>query len=141
MNVSQNSRARPAFTLIELMVTIAIVLVLVSLIAAVAWRALAKGDELRLRNEITQLSLMVQTFQSHFGVDYVPSRIKLAERKNTTNYPTLGSPGIDTDSVQFLLRLFPRMQTQWETTGATGGIDWNGDGTINTGPAGRPILE
>src|SRR5262245_4994687 len=130
MNVTQNSRARPAFTLIELMVTIAIVLVLVSLVAAVAWRALVKGDELRARSDVDQFAQSIQAFKTYFKVDYIPSRIKLAERKNATNYPGLGSTApadrLDNDSVQYLLRLFPRMQAQWENT--TSGIDWNGSG-------------
>src|SRR5262249_56545769 len=91
----------------------------------------------RNRQEISQLDLALNTFQQRFKVGYVPSRLKLAETFSAANYPNVGTPGtLDADSVQFLTQMFPGILTNtggaFGGTWATTGIDWNGNGTIDT---------
>ena len=103
---------RNAFTLLELLVVMAIILVLVSLIVGAAFRALSKGYQLRNRSEIAQLDTAVQTFQTEWNVDYMPSTIALND----------GNP--QSTSSQFLSRMFRRLPKT--------AIAWNGSATATT---------
>jgi prepilin-type N-terminal cleavage/methylation domain-containing protein len=120
---------RSAFTLIELMIVIVIIGLLVALITAASFWALRTAKRNRNRAEISQLEVALEQFKSRFGF-YPPSRLKLAEVFNATNYPNAGTSGtLDADSVQYLTTMFPRMVNTWQTTG----IDWNGNNLIDAG--------
>jgi prepilin-type N-terminal cleavage/methylation domain-containing protein len=116
---------RSGFTLIELLVVMAIIVVLVGLTSAAAMRLFVKGPELQAKADINQLSMAISAFKQEFGVKTMPSRIILHENMSEYN---LADP-IEAESRAFLGMMFGRrLQAQ---------IDWNGDGAIQTGPAGR----
>jgi hypothetical protein len=75
------------------------------------------------RRDIAELEGALNFFQQEFGVDYVPSQIKLSER---CNYPQRDRPGtLDADSVRYLKKLWPRLRLSPGTE-----VDWNGDGRV-----------
>ncbi len=133
---------RAAFTLVELLVVIAIIIVLASLLLAAVFKALDMAYEAQTRTDITQLGAALQSFETKYGVNYVPSRIILCE--NPANYfnPSTGQAWtqLHQDSLDYLQRVFPRIssptlaQSQW----ALAGIDWNGDGVIQDLPMACP---
>lgn len=121
---------RRGFTLVELLIVIAIISVLISLISAAVWRSLVTANRVRNRSEVAQLTAAMETFKSRFGF-YPPSRIHLAEVLSA--YPQAAIQGsLDYDSVQTLLRMFPKAGTTWSGTG----INWGGrkpnDPPVNT---------
>src|SRR5712691_5798905 len=71
--------ARTAFTLVELLVVIAIIIVLISLLMVGVFKALDTAYEAQTRTDITQLGVSLQAFQTHYAVNYVPSRIILCK--------------------------------------------------------------
>src|SRR5438552_15412394 len=70
---------RRGFTLVELLIVIAIISVLISLISAAVWKAFVASNRVRNHNEISQLALAVENFKQKFGI-YPPSRIILCEQ-------------------------------------------------------------
>jgi general secretion pathway protein G len=132
MRHNHSGRAgRPGFTLVELLIVMAIIAILVSLTAAAVYKVIGLGPRTACRTEIGELETAIQNFQNKFGVDYVPSRIRLV--KNIAAYGT-NPAGLDLDSRDYMLRLFPKIKTQWSTTA---GIKWSQDPTWN----GDSILE
>ncbi len=61
------------FTLIELLVVIAIIGVLIGLILPAVMRVRGKGDEVKARNDISQLDSAVTAFKSKMGVNMLPA--------------------------------------------------------------------
>jgi prepilin-type N-terminal cleavage/methylation domain-containing protein len=112
---------RVGFTLIELLVVIAIIGILVSLLMAAVMKTMSKMEEVRTRNDITQLSQAIDSFKTKYKVDYIPSRIVLGPR--SVYYDGSGNlrPGIYADSFQYLNRVWPRLD--W--TGNSGPIVWS----------------
>ncbi len=99
MRRSVHPRAsRGGFTLVELLIVITIIGILATLTTAAVIKAIGKGDELRLRNEISQLASSVEAFKQHFHVGYVPDRIVLP-------------PGADPSGAtqQYFKSLWPRL--------------------------------
>jgi prepilin-type N-terminal cleavage/methylation domain-containing protein len=141
MKLVLNPKARrAAFTLVELLVVMAIIAVLMALLLAAVMKAMSKGDEVRARSDITGLQTAIEHFQSDFKVDYIPSRIVLHEDMNyAVNSPNPLIANFERDSLQYLQRLWPRLAGS--NRGGTVGVDWNGDGVIQTGPAGTYYLE
>jgi prepilin-type N-terminal cleavage/methylation domain-containing protein len=123
---------RGAFTLIELLVVIAIIAILMGLLLAAVMKAKGKGDQVRIRNDISGLASAVDTFKSTFKVDYLPSRIRLKKRMFLVggggvlvpNY-NLNNP-LEADSFTFLTRLFPHMAGR--PAGPFNWVDWDGTG-------------
>jgi prepilin-type N-terminal cleavage/methylation domain-containing protein len=64
---------RAAFTLIELLVVITIMAILMSLLLAAVFRALAVVSQVQNRNDISQLESAIANFKQTFQVDYLPS--------------------------------------------------------------------
>jgi prepilin-type N-terminal cleavage/methylation domain-containing protein len=128
--------ARPGFTLVELLIVIAIIAILVSLAVAAVYPFLGKGAQTMTRVEIGQLETAIMAARTDLNnVPFLPSSIKLDE---TCAYPQRSTVGsADWFAVTFLQKVFgkrinlvPMGQTQNMVTGT--GIDWNGDGQINT---------
>jgi prepilin-type N-terminal cleavage/methylation domain-containing protein len=123
---------RTAFTLIELMVVLAILLVLGALAVAAAAKALGRGTELTNRNDISQLAAAVKSFQTSYQVRWLPSRIRLREKLDyvmTDSY--------EADSYQYLTTLFPKLRGQQVPDGSGGTfswVDWNGNGVVDAAP-------
>ncbi|MFO0809190.1 MAG: type II secretion system protein [Gemmataceae bacterium] len=97
MRRAYHSRPRGAFTLVELLVVITILGILFALTAAAVVRAIVKGDEVKSRNELSQLTNAVKSFQNDFQVPYVPDTLALP-------------PGNDQASAQFITTLWPRLK-------------------------------
>ncbi|MCS6977775.1 MAG: prepilin-type N-terminal cleavage/methylation domain-containing protein, partial [Gemmatales bacterium] len=72
MLLSSSRRARPAFTLLELMVVIAIVVLLAGMLLSAVTKVLIYADEVRTVSEIGQLSQALEAFRLEFGL-YPPS--------------------------------------------------------------------
>jgi prepilin-type N-terminal cleavage/methylation domain-containing protein len=125
-------RTRAGFTLIELLVVIAIIATLVALTSAAVIKLFVKGDEVTTRNDISQLAAAVSSFRSERKVDYVPSRMILAESSAGWAAAAASQNKLTRDSRLYLKKLFPGIDLN-------GNHDWNGDGSVNS--AGFVILE
>ncbi len=97
---------RRGFTMVELLVVMTILLVLMSLSLSAVQRVRAKARELKVRNDISQLSASIQAFKSNKQVSYIPSLIKLCN--TSTNY---GTTQFDLDSQAYLKKVWPRLST------------------------------
>jgi prepilin-type N-terminal cleavage/methylation domain-containing protein len=129
MTLSHPRRAgRSAFTLVELLVVVAIIAVLVSLTAAAVMKFLGEGEVVQNTSEIRQLETAIAAFHRDFnlGKEYFPSRFVLC--KSYASYFAGGKikSQIHADSLAFLQRMFPRLWGN-NTTQATV-VDWNGTG-------------
>src|SRR4051794_36951074 len=89
---------RGGFTLVELLVVITIIAILFALTSAAVVKAMGKADEVKLRNEISQLAGAVQAFKTEFQAPYLPDRLVLP-------------PGMDPtgESAQYVSSLWPRI--------------------------------
>jgi len=137
MRLPQSRRAgREGFTLIELLVVMAIIAVLIALTAAGIFNVYIRGYELQNRSDISQLSTAVGAFQSEFKVTAPPpSRIRLVRNMNQYAQTPSPVPGLDNDSRDYILRMYPNCRDTWATTGINWsplGASWNGD-TVLTG--------
>lgn len=101
---TEQRRGRAAFTLVELLIVILIIAILFALAAGAVLKALGKADEVRARNDLTQLANGVAAFKQHFQVSYVPDTIVLP-------------PGYDSASLQYISGLFPRINANTLGTG------------------------
>src|SRR5262245_37814700 len=98
MKLNDRKSPRPGFTLIELMVVMAIIAILISLTAAAVMKFLAKGPEVQRRSDISQMQDNIAQFKAKFGVDYLPSFFVL--RSNITQYNTADK--LEADSLLLL---------------------------------------
>jgi len=123
-----------AFTLVELLVVIAIIIVLASLLLAAVFKALDLANEAATRTDVTQISAAVQSFQTKYQVNYIPSRIILCENPADYFNPGTGQAWtpLHQDSLDYLQRVFPSIgrPTLAASPWAATGIDWNGDNAI-----------
>jgi prepilin-type N-terminal cleavage/methylation domain-containing protein len=137
-------RRRGAFTLIELMIVLAIIALLMSLVVAAAWKAFGTAKQGKATVEIGQLDTGVSSFEAGYNVKYIPSMIWLDETGMYSTTPTmssqlnqwfqtLGGPGqtaflsgLANDSKQYLEQVFGRGIYVSGTTNLNP-IDWNGD--------------
>jgi general secretion pathway protein G len=118
-----------------MLVVVLIVGVLVSLISAATLKALAKGNQTRTVSEIGNLAMAVENFRVKYGF-YPPSRIHLCEQFG--NYNQMNS--FDVESIGYLTRMFPRLDTSAMGIWTTRGIDWNGNGVFDTPATGGDIV-
>jgi general secretion pathway protein G len=117
-------RARDAFTLLELLVAIAIVVLLAGLLLSAVNKVLVYAEEVRTVYEVGKLSEALELFRSEFGL-YPPSRIQLFER---------GTPP-DPYSAQYLTRMFSGIDLDlYVTSGGSLFHDWNGNGVADPQP-------
>lgn len=71
-NKVRNSRRRRGFTLVEILVVVAIIVILSALLTPAIMRALVSARNARLAIEIAQLKLAIETYKQKTG-DYPPS--------------------------------------------------------------------
>ncbi len=129
-------RRRAAFTLVELLVVIAIIIVLVSLLMVGVFKALDSAYQAQTRTDITQIAAAVQSFQTKYQLNYIPSRLVLC--KQPGNYFQASGAyksQLHQDSLEYLGRVWPRLNwgtvhprmdsTKWTGTPAWVGIDWD----------------
>lgn len=139
-----NSKSRTsAFTLVELMIVIAIIGILASLAAVGVMKALEKGKMVAARLEISQLEAGISAAKTDLGnVEVLPSVLKLYRNKttfenkaNATNPTTLQpSDPLAKSSWMFLTKAFGKT-ISGESDGTTADVlEWFGaDRNINTG--------
>lgn len=94
---------RAGFTLVELLVVMTIIAILFSLTAAAVVKAIQKSDELRTRNDISQLQVGVQAFKTDFSVAYIPDTLYLPPAADPT-----GPTGL---SAQYMTSVWPRLNS------------------------------
>jgi prepilin-type N-terminal cleavage/methylation domain-containing protein len=80
----ESSQSRGGFTLVELLVVITIIGILAALISAAVIKAVGKGDEVKLRNEVMQLTQAVTAFKQQYAVGYMPDRLILPPAADTS---------------------------------------------------------
>lgn len=98
------TRSSSAFTLVELMIVIAIVGILASLVTVGVMKGLEKGKQVAARTEISQLEAAIAAAKQNFGnVDNLPSALKLY---NTPAGFQTDQIGVDT--LNFLTKAFGR---------------------------------
>src|SRR5436305_14280482 len=68
---------RAGFTVVELLVVITIIAILFALTSAAVVKALGKSDEVRTRNDISQMAAAIQAYKTHFAVPYMIDSITL----------------------------------------------------------------
>ena len=127
-------RRRAAFTLIELMVVMAILTIMISLLLAGVNRVRSAAKRTTVHTEIRELGQGITMFKQKFSVDYVPSKIVLRERLNY-NF----TDPVEMASHNWLREAWPHLPPQTTsnvspfpagTTPGTNGIDWNSNGQI-----------
>jgi prepilin-type N-terminal cleavage/methylation domain-containing protein len=143
----QKRRRRAAFTLIELMVVMAILTIMISLLLAGVSRVRSAAKRTAVHTEIRELGQGITMFKQKFSVDYVPSKIVLREKMDydsnnpsqvaSANYlkeawpfvPVNLAPGGNTPPSQFA----PGTTLTTTVSGQVVpcGIDWNGNGQID----------
>ena len=124
---------RVGFTLIEMLVVIAIIAVLASLLTSGVVATLRKMDEVKTRHEISALANSNKQFQSDFHITLPPpSRLWLDETMTYANPPqgyTMAQvQQLGVDSQNYLRKVWPQLQFATNTANPHP-IDWNSDGT------------
>lgn len=95
-------RGRTGFTLIELIVVVLIIAMLASMLVAAAAKVIIRAKQVRTRSDISQFEPAIQSFQTTYNVNYIPSSIILDESGAVYSTP-LGQA-----SWQYLTRVFGR---------------------------------
>jgi prepilin-type N-terminal cleavage/methylation domain-containing protein len=120
MRRSVHHRAsRGGFTLVELLIVITIIGILATLTTAAVIKAIGKGDELKLRNEISQLSMAVNAFKVKYQVPFLPGGF-LVKRDYVIANP------VDQQYLQYLRSIWPRIGTPVPSVGppTVVQVDW-----------------
>jgi prepilin-type N-terminal cleavage/methylation domain-containing protein len=121
--VPLRTKKRPAFTLIELMIVILILVILISLLAGAVLKVMGRVPEVKTRTEIAELSVALQAFMNDYQLsDPPPSYLVL--RENIAAYNA--NNALELQSITFLKRVFGKNLGVGQTY-----VDWNGDGVAN----------
>jgi prepilin-type N-terminal cleavage/methylation domain-containing protein len=120
-------RRRAAFTLIELMVVMAILTIMISLLLAGVNRVRIAAKRTNTHTEIRELGQGISMFKQKFSVDYVPSKIVLREDgAYVLNSADANRNKLELDSINWLKSAWPFL---------TFPVDWNQNGSIQTNVA------
>ncbi len=140
MNHLRTQTRRGGFTLIELIMVIAIIAILVGLLVGGIIYAMNRGPEAVTVFEIGNFVTAMGAAQKEFGdgANYLPSTLVLLE--NNHYYSDAAATQVlpqYQSTVQTLNRVFARSINLKPSTapGGIAGIDWNGDGSISATPA------
>ncbi len=129
-------RGRAGFTLVELLIVIAILAILFAMTTVAVGKFLIKGAEVSTRSDISQLSTAIETFKSKFNVEYLPSRIALYEDRAAFN-TAAGTDPLAAASLRFLKKMFHEdLGIVRDANGNPTAVplDWNGNGQADTNP-------
>jgi general secretion pathway protein G len=125
-------KKRAAFTLIEVLVVIAIIGILAALLLGGVMAVIGRGPEAQTRNEISQLAIALEKFKGDKGF-YPPDRIKLHANYAQYNPGLNNAAGeLDKISLTYLAGMWPNLQN-------FAAMPWAGAGV--TIPAAGYILE
>jgi len=133
------------FTLIEMLVVIAIIAVLVSLTAGVVLKILEKGPEVQRRSDISQLSESIAQFKQVFKLDESPPS-RFALRSNIKEYSQPANPNpdkLDIESLLFLQKLSGNNSVGLDQNGNPIPLAWAGfdaSGNPNLIPSGQRVV-
>ncbi|MGL4422489.1 MAG: type II secretion system protein [Gemmataceae bacterium] len=106
---------RRGFTLIEVLVVIAIIAVLASLTIVVASRVRGKGQELEVRSDISQMTTAIGAFRSKFNAPIATaggglnSTFRLASAYQNASGAYYSGFNDNSPEIVYLKQLFPRM--------------------------------
>ena len=137
---AQRPLSRLAFTLVELLVVLAIIAILVALTTAGVLAIMKKGPATVATHEIGQLDTAIQNFKTAYKVDYIPSRLFLAE--GLGEYTGRPNDPLAQESLAYLVRVWPQLTAPggpWSQPpssrlpGVPQFIDWNGNGKLDSG--------
>jgi prepilin-type N-terminal cleavage/methylation domain-containing protein len=110
---------RQGFTLIEILVVIAIIAILASLLLAGVIAVMKTGPEVKTRNDILQLQQGINNFHTDKKF-YPPDRIRLC-----SNHTQYGTSALDQESLKCISAMFPNL-------GVFTNVRWAGPGTSTT---------
>lgn len=114
-------RQRPGYTLVEILVVVAIIAILMTILLATIGRVLAYVKEVRTIAEVDNLASAVDSFRQTYG-QYPPSIIYLSESGNyQVGPPPLPVNPLHVYSVDYLKDIFKGINL-------SAGHDWSGDG-------------
>jgi prepilin-type N-terminal cleavage/methylation domain-containing protein len=132
---NRTNRRRDGFTLVEMMVVIAIIGVLLAILIPAVMNYISSGPRTVTKSEIEQLSTAIESFKQKYKVDFIPSQIRLwpvyADYTLVENGAAQDDP-LDRDSVNYLIRLWPQITSPapgaalapWKDPAV--GINWHG---------------
>src|SRR5262245_46642027 len=124
--MQRTHRRRAAFTLIELMVVMAILTLMLTLLMSGVQRVRVAAKRNGAHTEIYQLGQGVAAFKQKFSVDYIPSKIVLRENgAYVTNGPDPVQNKLELDSINWLKQAWPLLAFP---------VDWNQNNTTDTTP-------
>lgn len=143
---SRKTQSRNGFTLVEILVVIAIIAILVALITPALMRIMGRGAATDNMHTIRQLEIALEEFKRKYGV-YPPSKIKLCPLQKM-----YGPSPLDTESLAILNIIWPRLSTPQPVltipsfmhpiSNIARGIDWSGgQPNYKTTALGSIILE
>ena len=116
---------RAGFTVVELLVVIAVIAILAGLILSAVQNVRNAARKTQTVNDIQQMSTAIQNFKAKYRVDYIPSQIVLCENLARYNNPIPGAtPALQADSLDYLTRVWPHI--------ASSGARFNWSGRPNT---------
>jgi prepilin-type N-terminal cleavage/methylation domain-containing protein len=112
---------RSAFTLVEILVVIAIIAILIALLLVAIQPIRLRAEELRCFNDIKQLDSAVTTWQSTYKVKFTPpSQLFLSNNYADFSKSSMQAPlAFRQQSLKYLSAIWPRLN--WAA-----GIDWSG---------------
>jgi prepilin-type N-terminal cleavage/methylation domain-containing protein len=117
--------SRVGFTLIEILVVIAIIAVLAALITGAVMAVLGKGPDVQTRQDISGLSNAVMLFKKDFGGVIFPSRVLLSPNINDYTTNPYGP-----ESQKALIRLWGRINMAQACTDLANPAFWGLTGPI-----------